>query len=75
MIDPSPQARTVNGNPLYEIPPAVADLESSPVEPWTNPHWPLAQAHAWIRENVTPTGEIEQPHVRALVDGDARADR
>jgi hypothetical protein len=34
------------------------------VEPWTDPDW-LAQAHAWIRENVTPTGEIEQPHVRS----------
>ena len=25
----------------------------------------LAEAHAWIRSHVTPTGEIEQPHVRA----------
>jgi hypothetical protein len=29
---------------------------------WTDPAW-LAEAHAWIRERVEPTGPIEQPHV------------
>jgi hypothetical protein len=33
------------------------------VSGWTDPAW-LAKAHAWIREHVTPAGEIEQPHVR-----------
>lgn len=31
---------------------------------WEDPEW-LAEAHAWIREHVDVTGEIEQPHVRA----------
>ena len=30
---------------------------------WTDPDW-LAEAHAWIAAHVSPTGEIEQPHVR-----------
>jgi hypothetical protein len=30
---------------------------------WTDPRW-LAEAHAWIRSHVDPSGEIEQPHVR-----------
>jgi hypothetical protein len=30
---------------------------------WTDPAW-LAEAEAWIRRHVAPTGEIEQPHVR-----------
>ena len=30
---------------------------------WTDPNW-LAEAHAWIAAHVSPTGEIEQPHVR-----------
>ena len=34
------------------------------VTEWTDPEW-LAQAHAWIRAHVEPTGEIEQPHVRS----------
>jgi hypothetical protein len=33
------------------------------VPPWTDPAW-LAEAHAWIRSQVEPTGAIEQPHVR-----------
>jgi hypothetical protein len=31
---------------------------------WEDPAW-LAEAHAWIREHVDVTGEIERPHVRA----------
>lgn len=30
---------------------------------WTDADW-LAEAHAWIGAHLTPTGEIEQPHVR-----------
>jgi hypothetical protein len=30
---------------------------------WTDATW-LAEAHAWIGAQLTPTGEIEQPHVR-----------
>jgi hypothetical protein len=30
---------------------------------WTDPGW-LAEAEAWIRSHVTPTGAIDQPHVR-----------
>ena len=30
---------------------------------WNRPAW-LAEATAWIRERVEPTGPIEQPHVR-----------
>ena len=30
---------------------------------WTDPAW-LAEAEAWIRARVAPTGAIEQPHVR-----------
>jgi Phosphotransferase enzyme family len=33
------------------------------VSGWTDPAW-LAEAHAWISSHVTPTGAIEQPHVR-----------
>jgi len=33
------------------------------VRQWTDPSW-LAEAHAWIRTHVEPTGPIEQPHVR-----------
>jgi hypothetical protein len=33
------------------------------VSGWTDPAW-LAEAQAWIREQVTPVGAIEQPHVR-----------
>jgi hypothetical protein len=33
------------------------------VRQWTDPSW-LAEAHAWIRAHVEPTGAIEQPHVR-----------
>jgi hypothetical protein len=37
--------------------------ERSTVAPWTDPAW-LAEARAWIRAHVEPTGPIEQPHVR-----------
>jgi hypothetical protein len=33
------------------------------VSGWTDAAW-LAEAHAWIRERVTPVGAIEQPHIR-----------
>jgi hypothetical protein len=33
------------------------------VRQWTDRSW-LAEAHAWIRGHVEPSGPIEQPHVR-----------
>jgi hypothetical protein len=33
------------------------------IERWSEPSF-LAEAHAWIREQVEPVGPIEQPHVR-----------